>query len=209
MKQTSSSSSLLIELHYLPCIHFFSILSQHETIILEAHETFQKQSYRNRTRILTAQKVDNLLIPVLSGNSHLPMRDLRIDHHQKWRMIHRRAIQSAYGKSPFFEYYAEDILRLYDKPLTFLFDFNLELLTLCLKLLGWHKKILFSTDYQTSTDNPQISILDYRGQIHPKKPIDVAFKPYQQVFGRQFESNLSIIDVLFCEGNNSNSYIMK
>jgi len=200
-------SSLLIELHYLPCVHFFSVLSQHETLILEAHETFQKQSYRNRTRILTAQKVDNLHIPVLSGNSHLPIRDIRIDHSQKWRLVHQRAIQSAYGKSPFFEHYAEDILRLYDKPVDFLFDFNLQQLTLCLKLLGWKNKITFTTDYQIHTDYSKGTVRDLREHIHPKKPSDVVFTPYQQVFGRQFESNLSIIDVLFCEGNNSNPYV--
>jgi hypothetical protein len=176
-------------------------------LILEAHETFQKQSFRNRTRILTAQKIDNLLIPVLSGNSHLPIRDVRIDHSQKWRAIHQRAIQSAYGKSPFFEYYATDILALYDKQERFLFDFNLEFLTLCLKLLGWKKKILLSTDYQENKDKNSTSVFDLRGQIHPKKTTNEVFKPYQQVFGRQFESNLSIVDVLFCEGNNSNPYV--
>lgn len=201
------SSSLLIELHYFPCIHFFSQLHQHDTIILEAHETFQKQSYRNRAQILSAQKVDNLLIPILSGNSHLPIRDIRIDHSQKWRIIHQRAIRSAYGKSPFFEYYAEDILALYDKPVPLLFDFNLTVLTLCLKLLKWKKKIILSTGYQTINLVETVELTDYRGVIHPKKHLQIDFKPYQQVFGRQFEPNLSILDLLFCEGNNYNPYL--
>ena len=203
----NESSSLLIELHYFPCVHFFSILSQHNTIIFEAHETFQKQSYRNRTQILSAQKVDNLFIPVLSGNSHLPIRDIRIDHSQKWRVIHQRAIRSAYGKSPFFEYYSEDILSLYDKPVPFLFDFNLEVLTLCLKLLKWKKKINLSVDYHDIEECQYNNLIDLRGQIHPKKQVKTDFRPYQQVFGRQFEPNLSIIDLLFCEGNNSNPYL--
>jgi hypothetical protein len=205
----NESSSLLIELHYFPCVHFFSLLSQHNTIILEAHETFQKQTYRNRTQILSAQKVENLLIPVLSGNSHLPIRDIRIDHSQKWRLVHQRAIRSAYGKSPFFEYYAEDILSLYDKPVPFLFDFNIEVLTLCLKLLKWKTKITISSDYQLIDNNQMIKTVDFRGKIHPKKELQWDFKPYQQVFGRQFESNLSIIDLLFCEGNNCNPYLTR
>ncbi|MDB5258216.1 MAG: WbqC-like family protein [Chitinophagaceae bacterium] len=202
-------SSLLIELHYFPCVHFFSLLNQHDTIVIEAHETFQKQSYRSRTQILSAQKVENLLIPVLSANSHLYIRDIRIDHSQKWRIIHQRAIRSAYGKSPFFEYYSEDILALYDKPVPFLFDFNLEVLTLCLKLLKWKKEITLSSDYQIIEPTKTTDLVDFRGVIHPKKQLQTDFKPYQQVFGRQFEPNLSIIDLLFCEGNNCNPYLTR
>ena len=204
-----NKSSLLIELHYFPCVQFFSILHQYDTIVLEAHETFQKQSYRNRAKILSSQKVENILIPVLSGNSHLPIRDIRIDEGQKWRIIHQRAIRSAYGKSPFFEYYAEDILSLYDKPVSFLFDFNLEVLTLCLKLLKWKNKITLSSEYQIIEHNDSLKADDFRGLIHPKKQLQTDFKPYQQVFGRQFEPNLSIIDLLFCEGNNCNPYLTR
>jgi hypothetical protein len=206
---SSTNSSLLIELHYFPCVHFFSLLSPCNTLVLEAHETFQKQSYRNRMQILSAQKVENLLIPVLSGNSHLPIRDIRIDHSQKWRAIHQRAIRSAYGKSPFFEYYADDILGLYDRPVPFLFDFNLQVLTLCLKLLKWTIEIKLTTDYQMINSESGAENNDYRGLIHPKKELLHDSKTYQQVFGRQFEPNLSIIDLLFCEGNNSNPYLKR
>ncbi len=206
---TNESSTLLIELHYFPCIHFFSILNQHDTLLLEAYETFQKQSYRNRTHILSSQKIETLSIPVLSGNSHLPIRDIRIDHSQKWRLIHQRAIRSAYGKSPFFEHYSEEILGLYDKPVPFLFDFNLEVLTLCLKLLKWKPSIQLSTDYQVFKSEKLTKIVDFRDQIHPKKELLNDFQHYQQVFGRQFEPNLSIIDLLFCEGNNCNPYLKK
>ncbi len=200
--------SLLIELHYLPCVNFFILLKQYDTIVLEAHETFQKQSYRSRTQIHSAQKIEKLSIPILSGNSHLPIRDIRIDHSQNWNIIHQRSIRSAYGKSPFFEYYAEDILGLYDKPVLFLFDFNFNVLTLCLKLLKWNKTITLSTEYQIFEQKKIEAQVDFRGLIHPKKQLQTDFKPYQQVFGRQFEPNLSIIDLLFCEGNNCNPYLM-
>jgi len=204
-----AESSLLIELHYFPCVHFFSELYQYDKLLLEANETFQKQSYRNRTQILSSQKVENLFIPVLSGNSHLPIREVRIDHSQKWRLTHQRAIRSAYGKAPFFEYYAEDILSLYDKSVPFLFDFNLEVLTLCLKLLKWKKEITLSSDYQSIDPTKMSGNHDFRDFIHPKKQSQTDFKPYQQVFGRQFEPNLSIIDLLFCEGNNCNPYLKR
>jgi hypothetical protein len=204
---TATPSKLLIELHYLPCVQFFSELKKHDILQIEACETYQKQSFRNRTRILTAQKVDNLNIPVLAGNSHLPIKEVRIDYSQKWQLVHQRAIQAAYGKSPFFEFYSEDILRIFDKKPLFLFDLNLEFLTVCLKLLGLKKQIEFTSEYQAINNNQQRLLADKRGVIHPKNEANIPFKPYQQVFGKQFEANLSIIDTLFCEGNNSTSYL--
>jgi len=203
----TSPSQLLIELHYLPCVSYFSAIKKHDILLIESCENYQKQSYRNRTHILTAQQTEALNIPVLSGNSHLPIKEMRIDHQQKWRQVHQRAIRSAYGKSPFFEHYEEDILKLYDKPVTYLFDFNLACLTVCLKLLGLKKEIQFTTEYQTLKSEKSAFAIDQRELIHPKKVSNQTFKTYQQVFGKQFEPNLSIIDLLFCEGNNSGANI--
>lgn len=202
-------TTLLIELHYLPCLQFFSELQDCEVLLLEAHESFQKQTYRNRTRILASQKIEQLLIPVHSAHSHLPVRDIRIDQHQKWALSHQRAIRTAYGKSPYFEHFGEEILRLYDKPSAFLFDFNLQALTLCLKLLNLHPKISLTSDYQKDKNKDTVFLRDLRNQIHPKKGSEIHLKSYQQVFGRQFEPNLSIIDLLFCEGNRCNPYLKK
>lgn len=209
MSEKKNPSKLLIELHYLPCVDFFSTLKQHDTLVIEACENYQKQSYRNRSTILTAQKREDLNIPVLSGNSHLPIKEIRIDYQQKWQQVHQRAIRSAYGKSPFFEFYEEAILKLYDTKTPYLFDFNLKCLTVCLNLLNWKKNIEFTSDYQTSIVSTEEYLEDKRGQIHPKKLSNQAFKPYQQVFGKHFEPNLSILDLLFCEGNNSGTYLNK
>ena len=209
MPINTEPSTVLIELHYLPCVHYFSVFNKNNTLLLEACENYQKQSYRNRTRILTAQKTDELSIPVVSGNSHLPIKEIRIDHQQKWRIVHQRSIRSAYGKSPFFEHYADKILGLYDKPIPFLFDFNLTCLTVCLDLLGWKNKIELTTDYQEINTDSAVLVKDQRGFIHPKSEPNIPFKHYQQVFGKQFEPNLSILDLLFCEGNNSTSCLNK
>jgi len=111
---------ILIELHYLPCLEYFIQLVQSENICLEAHENFQKQTYRNRFSILTANKIDTLSVPVLKSNSKQLIREVEIDYTQLWQKIHRRAIQSAYGKAPYYEYYADYFKQLYDKKPRFL-----------------------------------------------------------------------------------------
>jgi hypothetical protein len=190
---------MTIDLQYLPSLEYFCALLKHDKIIIEAHEHFEKQSYRNRCIIQTTNKIDTLTIPVKNGNKKVLIRDLRIDSQQDWTRRHWGAIHSAYGKSPFFEFYSDYFRNLIEKKTDFLFDLNLNLLTICLKLLRLEKTIIFTEKYEKDIEN------DFRGQIHPK----VSFQKnnlylpitYRQNFGNKFEPNLSILDLLFCQGN--------
>ena len=192
---------MVIDLQYLPSLEYFCALLKHDTIVIETHEYFEKQSYRNRCKILTTNKIDVLTVPVKNGNSKVLIRDLRIDYHQDWTRRHWGAIHSAYGKSPFFEFYADYFKILLAKKPDFLFDFNLDLLTICLKLLRLEKTIIFTEKYEKDVEN------DCRGLIHPKKYYqeNQLYQPvkYRQNFGNEFEPNLSILDLLFCQGNQS------
>ena len=154
---------MTIDLQYLPSLEYFCALLKHDTIVVEAHEYFEKQSYRNRCKILTTNKIDVLTVPVKNGNTKVLIRDLRIDYHQDWTRRHWGAIHSGYGKSPFFEFYADYFRILLEKKPDFLFDFNMDLLTICLKLLRLEKTIIFTEKYEKDVEN------DFRGQIHPKK----------------------------------------
>ena len=129
----------LIELHYFPSLAYFASLQGADEIMIERHEHFIKQTFRNRCRVQTAQGVQNLIIPVTSELSQgkTLITDIRIDYRQKWVNNHWRTIQSAYGKSPFFEFYHVEVQRALFKQHPFLYDLNFELLTICLKWLKW------------------------------------------------------------------------
>ena len=175
---------MIIDLQYLPSLEYFCALLAHDEIIIEAHEFFEKQSYRNRCRIQTTNKIDTLTVPVQHGNSKVLIKDLRIDYHQDWTRRHWGAIHSAYGKSPFFEFYSDYFKILIEKKPDFLFDFNMDLLTICLKLLRLEKTIIFTENYEKEVKN------DFRGLIHPKKNFteNQLYKPvqYRQNFGNEF-----------------------
>ena len=196
---------MTIELQYLPSLEYFCAILQNDEIIIEAHEYFEKQSYRNRCRIQTTNKIDALTVPVQNGNKKVLIRDLKIDYSQDWTRRHWGAIHSGYGKSPFFEFYSGYFKNLLDKKPDFLFDLNLELLTICLKLLRLEKNIIFTEYYQKNLEN------DYRGLIHPKRNYELnnLYQPstYRQNFGNEFEPNISILDLLFCQGNQSLSVL--
>lgn len=197
--------NFLIDLHYLPSIAYFAALHGAEKIILEKKEHFEKQSFRNRCHILTAQGVERLVIPLTSKSGKVLITEVRIDYTQKWLNNHWRTIESAYRSSPFFEFYADDLHKILFKRHIFLFDLNVELLTICLKWLKWNVTIQESMTYEKIPSD--YTTIDLRNVIHAKRPelYTHYFQPvsYPQVFGNKFAEGLSVIDLVFCEGPNS------
>ncbi|MCP4520521.1 MAG: WbqC family protein [Cytophagales bacterium] len=190
---------LLIELHYLPSVEYFKQIIQHDELHIEACENFQKQTYRSRCKILTSNGVNTLSIPVNAKGRFI--QDVTIDYSQRWLNDHWRAIVSAYNNSPYFEHYEMYFHDVFFRKPSHLFELNVELLSLSLKLLGFDKKVVLTTDYQKEIVS---SIADWRNKIHPKKlDSSRSYIPYTQVFesSEGFVENLSIVDLLFCEGN--------
>ncbi|MTI19478.1 hypothetical protein E1176_00440, partial [Fulvivirga sp. RKSG066] len=140
----------LVDLHYLPSLEYFALLNSYEHIVFEAEEHFEKQSFRNRCNILAANKVEKLSVPVIGGRKKVKIKEIQIDHTQRWQKDHWRAIQSAYGRAPFFEFFAEYFEPFFQKQEKYLFDFNYKLLTLCLKLSQIKVDYTFTETYEKS-----------------------------------------------------------
>lgn len=207
----------LIELHYLPSIAWFAVTQPFETIVLEKHEHFIKQSYRSRCRILTSQGVQELTIPLTAksarmnrsdGHGKTVITDIKIDYSQKWLNNHWRSIASAYNNAPFFEYYSDAFHNALYKEHKFLYDLNLELLTICRGFLKLSNGITETMAYEKT---PPTGTIDLRNLVNAKKQAgyEKYFDPvpYQQVFGHTFAANMSIIDLIFCEGPNARQVI--
>jgi len=199
---------ILIEPQYFPPLEYFAALSVSKEVKFELYEYFEKQTYRNRCRILTASGILLLSVP-LHRSSKIISRDITIDYSQKWVEKHKMAIQSSYGKSPFFYHYRDLFFEKLDKKYTFLIDLNIDLLSICLDLLGIDIKTSKTEKYEKS---PGGGITDLRSVIHPKKDssltLQEGYKPYLHVFGKKFVPNLSVLDLLFCEGPNS-GYVIR
>lgn len=207
----------LIELHYLPSIAWFAATQSFDTIVLEKHEHFVKQSYRSRCKILTSQGVQELTVPLTGkssrmnrsdGHAKTVISDIKIDYSQKWLNNHWRSIVSAYNNAPFFEYYSDALHDTLYKEHKFLYDLNLNLLTIC---RGWLKLSNDVTETMAYEKIPPAGTVDLRNRVNAKKPADCEnfFRPvpYTQVFGHTFAANMSIIDLIFCEGPNARQVI--
>ena len=196
---------VLLGTAYLPNIQYFTKIITAQAVSIEKFEHYTKQTYRNRCVVLGANGPVNLTIPIEKSHKNRPgIRDVRIYNHNNWQNIHFRTLFSAYNSSPFYEFYADEFSKYYQKKQKFLFDFNLELLNWLFEQLGINPALDFTDSYR---ENPA-GIRDYRNVISPKsKKADAEFLPvpYSQVFEEKFgfTDNLSVIDLLFNEGPNS------
>jgi hypothetical protein len=194
-------TALLIELHYLPCVQYFAQLAQHPIAYIEQWEHYQKGSYRNRCHIAGANGLLRLSVPLQKGkNEQQPIRAVRIAYKEPWPAQHWGSIQSAYGKAPYFEHYAEHLQPLFEARYELLFDFSFALLLKLAALLQLDCELRLTERYAPT---PAAEIEDARDAIHPKKPRwTFTPQPYPQIFSEKhgFLPNLSALDLLFCAG---------
>jgi hypothetical protein len=145
--------------------------------------------------------VSTLIVPVTTKHNKTLITDIRIDYSQKWVNNHWRTIRSAYGNAPFFEHYEDDLEKVLYSKHEFLYDLNVRFLSLCLKWLKWGIPVTETLSYETTA---QPDTTDLRSQINSKKQDNLSnfFRPssYTQVFGNAFVENMSLIDLIFCEG---------
>lgn len=186
-------TTALFSTAYFPPVGYVAALIQHNQIIIEAKETFPKQTYRNRMEIMTANGVKTLTVPVIRHN-HSRTEDVLIDYKERWNIIHLRTIEAAYSASPYYLYYKDDIDSLLKYKYNSLLDLNQAILEWILRRLKAHTTVVLTTDY-----DPVPPIDDYRTAFSPKRrlPAD-GFKPYYQVFSdrQPFAHNLSILDMM-------------
>lgn len=200
------STSIILTTAYLPTIEYFALIAQSEVFCLEAAESFQKQSYRNRGYIMTANGVQQLIVPTLHSTQRSCIRDVRIDYKGRWQAEHWRAIETAYSGTPYFLYFRDFFAPFYENHYEFLFDFNLEITEMLLKLFKIKKSPVFTEDFQKEYEKGN----DYRNLVHPKKEPLFVPTPYHQIFDDKlpFTWGVSVIDYLFNTGPDG-SYLQK
>jgi hypothetical protein len=186
---------------YLAAVPFYARLYASESMVFDDIAPFVKQTFRNRAVIATENGTLSLTIPVVHDGGKVAMRDVRMSEHGNWRHQHWNAIVSAYRKSPFFDYYADDFAHFYEERDGFLMDFNLRLHGVVSELLGLERKVgLLSDEAFDAAD-----VVDLRRIAEPRalETVEgVALQPYYQVFALRngFIPSLSILDLLFNMG---------
>ncbi|MGN0033075.1 MAG: WbqC family protein [Candidatus Limimorpha sp.] len=190
---------------YLPDIRYISLFLRAESPEIELYETYQKQSCRTRCNVMTANGLQTLAVPIVKvmGN-HTMTKDIIISYKEPWQQIHRRCLESAYRKTPFFDHYFPYLEKAYSTRFDTLIELNEFCLKFILKTMKSSRPIQYTDDYHSITGST-----DYRISLSKWRLTDTVFPKYYQVFSdrQPFVSNLSIIDLLFNEGPEAMNYI--
>lgn len=184
---------------YFGSIAYFQQLVRFDAIVIEAHDHFPKQTFRNRCTIQSPQGALRLTLPVEKpSGSKTPTAGVLVPASKDWRNNHWRAIQSAYASAPYFDHYSEEIRQLIYSDMSSLIAFNLGATQLLLQYFGLERAFSVTKVYHHS-----YSANDFRNvEFDSEYPEGFTVIPYIQVyFGHtDFAPNRSILDLLFCEG---------
>ncbi len=200
-----NEKTVLLSIAYLPPVSWFSLLLKYP-VQIEKHETYQRQSYRNRCLIYSERGVLPLSIPVSKPNgNHSLITDVVIYNGEKWYQNQWRAFQSAYEASPYFLYYKDEFQDFYTGGFDNLFDYDKQLMLKACELLEIQPQLYYTGKFEKSPANTY----DLRNFFTPKKPVCGSFTKYIQVFSSRhgFLPDLSILDLLFNIGPESKSYL--
>ena len=199
--------NILILPGYFPSISHFVAIAQSDLVTFEMDDNFQKQTNRNRMYIYSPNGIQLLNIPVKhSKTAHQKTKDIQLETAFDWQKQHFKSLEAAYRSSPFFEYFEDDIVPIFEKKHKFLMDLNLQTMEIVSKCLRFEFDYNETTEYFHTVDNKT----DLRHLINGKKDTSI-FEPYTQVFEEKngFLNNLSILDLLFNEGRHALEYLKK
>ena len=109
-------------------------------------------------------------------------------------------MQSSYGKTPYFIFYKDLITKVLKLRHIFLFDLNYDLLTLFFKLLNFENN--FRKEKELILNGLKFDDLTHLSRISNDNEINLTSNKiyYNNYFGKNFDINVSILDLLFMKG---------
>lgn len=196
-----------IEIQFFGPIAAFASIHLVEEMVLEKMEYWQKMGYRNRFQVLGASNVLNISIPLQGGRDQRAMTTaLKIDQQGRWKKEHWRTLESLYNRSPFFYHYAPSLQQVWLQQHEYLWQMAEHSLRWTLQQLRWKGTISY-TDFYSAPQAQDTS--DFRNRFLPKNRTRFLLPAYQQTFGERFETNLSILDLLFNMGPEAGYYLQQ
>ena len=177
-------------------ITYYQQLIRAENVLFEIYETYQKQSLRNRYSIGSSNGILDLTIPITKPNgSKTITKDILIDDTQQWKVNHWRAITSAYMHAPYFEHYEIDIYNLIFSEENILYKKVIACFNFINKTFELDITFEFTKEYKSYNIENDFRNKDF---LNHSSEHSKYIQPFNSKFG--FTPNLSILDLLFCEG---------
>lgn len=198
--RAAAHRAIVLSTAYLPPVDYIRAVASARLVLLEAHEHYQKQSYRNRAMVVGANGVERLVVPVIRPNgSHTPIKEIGISHATRWDAQHLGSLRACYGQSAFFIHYYPEIENILQHGYPTLWELNLALLVYLLKRFGITTAVKETHSYLA--EYPPQEAIDLRAAFHPKRHRPTGQKYFQAFADRLgFQPNMSAVDLLLQEG---------
>jgi len=214
---------LEMPLWLLPDIAWFQESLKARTIVVNDTQKFEKQTPFSRYAIGAPNTTQWLSIPIDHSSRGLPLNQTHINYQQNWIKDHKQAWQTAYGKTPFYEYFDYRFFEILDNKPLGLADLSWDLLLLLHKSLQLPNTLIRKSTLPEATNQP-VNIQEFTESTPPRNNTvssvsiapsntSVEFQqaktniheisfftiPYNQVFQHKhgFRYPLSAIDYLF------------
>jgi len=221
----------LLSSFYFGSVEHYRLLARHPKVIIDNGEHYERQSYRTRTAIIGPNGKQDLSIQVEHDHGNkMPMRDVRLSYAETWPAQHVHAIRSAYGQTPWFIHYIDEIETVVMKRYERLVDLHMATIGLGMRWLGITTEVFVSQSYvegdeyhvgkggigpvdYTMPSSEDFPLLHLRRSFHPKKPLpaEVAqVPPYPQVFADRhgFIPRMSVIDLVCNTGPQARHWLL-
>ena len=203
-------NSVLLPTTYLPPISWLAVVMQSKRVEIEIHETYPKQTLRNRCYIATSSGILSLTVPVIRINgNHTRTFEIGIDNSVKWQLLHWRSILTAYNNAPYFLYYRDHFEPIFTKRYENLLTLNRDILNILItNILKKKITILYTDIYSYKPD-----CIDLRSEFRPARKTDQILKYEMQRYLQVFEANqgfipdLCILDLIFNLGPEALQYL--
>jgi WbqC-like protein family len=197
----------IFPLYYFPPVSWFVAASREQTILIEVNQHYHKQHFYNRMRVPGPNKLLSLSVPVVRKGERVPLRESLISYDHDWQKNHWRSLEGAYRSSPWFEYYEDRFLSIYEQKTEKLADMNLAILSMLRDILLPDLKWELTTKFEPLGSYK----VDYREAFDPSEknhPVWYNPRPWTQVFGG-FEPDPSVFDLLCNLGPEAQTHLNK
>ncbi|HPC35467.1 MAG TPA: WbqC family protein [Candidatus Marinimicrobia bacterium] len=215
-----------------PWLGYFAKIMQADVFIFLDNVQFKKNEWQNRNKIRTPQGWIWLTVPVIH-NFGQKICEVKINNAVNWRKKHLQTLQTYYGRAPFFKPYFEKLINLYQSEWQNLAQFNIASIRLLMSLIGIDTPTVIASEIKTLDDNSlsadeklitatkavgsdcYLSGAGGHNYLQPelfsKNGIELRFQSFEHPVYRQmttdFLPNMSVLDLLFNEGQRANSII--
>lgn len=217
---------------FLPWIGFFNKVVNVDEVVILDNVQFKKRYFENRIKIRNYSSWQWITVPVKTKGKYLQkISEVEIDNTKNWQENCLRTIELNYKKAPYFSRYFPAIEKLFKKRKKGLSEFNIDAIKALCKLLGLEANFYLASNLKTKGSGSQL-ILDIckrmktKGYLSGKfgrdylaekdfrnNSVEVFYQNFKHPeyiqFHGKFIEGLSVIDLLFNEGDKSLQIIKK